>query len=154
MTLRIRIRIVSLSHSMFTHFQITAGNFHAKTALMESLVAFLTNISDKNAFFRRGAGLQKFQDMLNIVFAGSNEEYKKNVERCFKVHVDIEQQKPKQTSNVRGGWIQPKAAGLTNKSAKVVSFWCFSPNFGYVFLSIFITTDFSIVPEFTACNNC
>lgn len=101
---------------------------------MDSLVSFLTNISDKNAFFRRGAGLQKFQDMLNIIFAGSSEEYRQNVGRCFKVHVDIEQQKPKQTGNIRDGWIQPKAAALMNKSAKVVSFWCFSPNFGLVFL--------------------
>lgn len=97
---------------------------------MESLVAFLTNISDKNAFFRRGAGLQKFQDMLNIVFAGSSEEYKQTVARCFKVHIDIEQQKPKQVSTIKDGWIQPKAATLMNKSAKIVSFWCFSPNFG------------------------
>lgn len=70
--------------------------------------------------------------MLSIVFAGSSEEYRQNVSRCFKVHVDIEQQKPKQTGNVRDGWIQPKAAVLMNKSAKVVSFWCFSPNFGLV----------------------
>lgn len=98
---------------------------------MDSLIAFLTNIADKNAFFRRGAGLQKMQDMLNIVFAGSTDAYKENVKRCFKVHIDIEQQKPKQTSTVRDGWIQPKAAALMNKSAKVVSFWCFSPNFGY-----------------------
>lgn len=68
--------------------------------------------------------------MLNIVFAGSSEAYKQNVGRCFKVHVDIEQQKPKQSSSIRDGWIQPKATTLMNKSAKVVSFWCFSPNFG------------------------
>ncbi|KAJ6638998.1 Regulator of telomere elongation helicase 1 like [Pseudolycoriella hygida] len=109
---------------------ITSGNFHAKTALLDSLVGFLSNIADKNAFFRRGAGLQKLLDMLNIVFSGSSDEYKQNVGRCFKVHVDVEQQKSKPTSTVRDGWIQTKASTMMNKTAKIVSFWCFSPNFG------------------------
>lgn len=93
--------------------------------------------------------------MLNIVFAGSTEAYKQNVARCFKVHIDIEQQKPKPNSSIRDGWIQPKATTLMNKSAKVVSFWCFSPNFGYVFEDFvyFGVLDCFMTDAFSGCNN-
>lgn len=84
-----------------------------------------------NTAFRRGGALQKLQDLLVIVFSGVSKDYKEQVSKCYKVHVEAEQQSPKKVGVSKGGWIQPKAT-LKKNTAKIVSYWCFSPGFGCV----------------------
>lgn len=85
-----------------------------------------------NTAFRRGGALQKLQDLLIIVFSGMSKDYKEQISKCYKVHVEAEQQSPKKMAGTsKDGWIQPKAT-LKKTTAKIVSYWCFSPGFGYV----------------------
>ncbi|XP_058443866.1 regulator of telomere elongation helicase 1 homolog [Malaya genurostris] len=111
---------------------IKEGNYHIIAQLLENIVQYIATITEKNSFVRRGGGLQVLADALSIVFAGSGHEYRASIERCYKVHIDFEEQK-----NVRGnvrqadGWTSTKQMVPSVKSnAKKVSFWCFNPGFG------------------------
>lgn len=111
-------------------FQITDSNFSVLSKLLDSLIQFLTIATEESSAFRRGSGLQKLFDLLTIVFSSLSEDYKERVSKCYKVHVEIEQTKPQRGAVTKDGWIQPRAAAIKKTSAKVVSYWCFSPGFG------------------------
>ncbi|XP_050088654.1 regulator of telomere elongation helicase 1 homolog [Anopheles aquasalis] len=113
------------------HFSDVSG----VVSLFGAITGYLTTLSERNNFKRRGAGLQAVSDFLEIVFAGQGEEYIEAVRRCFKVYVVSEE--PKQTKRTGGkradGWIttnQPAAHASIKTSAKIVHFWCFNPGFG------------------------
>lgn len=110
--------------------QITEGNYSVLSKLLDSLIQYLTTVSEENSAFRRGSGLQKLFDLLTIVFSSISEDYKERVSKCYKVHVEIEQTKPQRGAVTKDGWYQPKAAAVKKNSAKVVNYWCFSPGFG------------------------
>lgn len=98
--------------------------------MLDTLIQFLTTVAEENSAFRRGSGFQKLQDLLLIVYSSISSDYKERVSRCYKVHVDIEQSKPKGDSG-KDGWLQPKAKqALSKKRPKLISYWCFSPGFG------------------------
>lgn len=87
-------------------------------------------MAEANSAFRRGGGLQKLHSLLTIVFSSLSADYKERVSKCYKVHVEVEETKPKGEAS-RDGWLQPKAKQmLTKNRAKVISYWCFSPGFG------------------------
>lgn len=110
--------------------QITDDNYSVLSKLLDSLIQYLTTVAEENSAFRRGSGLQKLFDLLTIVFSSISEDYKERVSKCYKVHVEIEQTKPQRGAVTKDGWIQPRAAAIKKNSAKVVSYWCFSPGFG------------------------
>lgn len=83
------------------------------------------------AMFRRGSGLQYVHEFLQIVFASSTEDLRQRMDRCYKVYIEQEQQKPVRGNRAaENGWMQTKTTTKTKSSAKTVSFWCFSPGFG------------------------
>lgn len=84
------------------------------------------------SMFRRGVGLDKVHDLLSIVFSSQAEDFRTRVGKCYKVYVEHEQPKPTRGAKTNeSGWIQPKATIAKQKStAKVISYWCFSPGFG------------------------
>uniref|UniRef100_A0A182F9Y0 Regulator of telomere elongation helicase 1 homolog n=1 Tax=Anopheles albimanus TaxID=7167 RepID=A0A182F9Y0_ANOAL len=112
------------------HFNDVTG----VVSLFAAITGYLTALSERNSFKRRGAGLQSVSDFLEIVFAGQGEEYIEAVRRCFKVYVVSEE--PKQTKRTvkrADGWIatnQPTARAPIKSCAKIVHFWCFNPGFG------------------------
>ncbi|XP_050076273.1 regulator of telomere elongation helicase 1 homolog [Anopheles maculipalpis] len=113
---------------------IKLGNVNVILQLLNSLVTYLTTTMS-NKFVRRGAGLQALADFLEVVFAGNSPEYRQSVERCFRVHIELEETKQSTKGNVKraDGWTAtkqnvPKPA--TKSTSKVINFWCFNPGFG------------------------
>lgn len=92
----------------------------------------VSDAESKSSVFRRGAGLEKINELLSIVFSSSADDFRERVGRCYKVYVETEQ--PKQTRGSKqnaDGWIQPKTTvNKIKPTAKVLSYWCFSPGFG------------------------
>lgn len=116
--------------------KITFANANGIIGKLDCLIQFLANAADSShAVFKHGAGLQYMQEFLTIVFSGSSDDFQQRVNRCYKVY--IEPEPPKQTRGAQmndSGWIKTKANIATNTKAKIISFWCFSPGFGLVFL--------------------
>lgn len=108
--------------------KFSVGNHKVIVKLVDSLVQFLTVISETTAFGKKGFGLQKLNDLLTIVFADREEDYHQRIMRCYRVHVEIEEVTTKGKEKDSGGWLSSKLVSKTQKG-KVVSYWCFSPNF-------------------------
>lgn len=100
--------------------------------LLDTLITYLaTDGQAAGAIFRRGSGLQYIHEFLQIVFASSTEDLRQRMDRCYKVYIEQEQQKPTRGKTTENGWMQTKTTTTKTKaSAKSVSFWCFSPGFG------------------------
>lgn len=114
--------------------QINQGNHQIVIDLLDKLSQFLaSNAESKSSVFRHGVGLQKLHELLVIVFSSTAEDFRERVSRCYKVYIELEQQKPTRGAKTNeGGWIQPKATSAVKTTAKSISYWCFSPGFGYV----------------------
>lgn len=96
--------------------------------LLDDLIQFLTVMSQKNGLSSRGAGLSLIMDLLAIVFASRDAQFKERVRRCYKVHVGLEEQAPQKGWKKADGWTSMTPS--VKKNAKVVSYWCFNPGFG------------------------
>ncbi|XP_055531532.1 regulator of telomere elongation helicase 1 homolog [Wyeomyia smithii] len=110
---------------------INDGNFHIIAQLIDNIIQYISTISGKNNFVRRGGGLQTLAEALSIIFAGTGAEYRESVSKCYRVHVDYEE-----TKKVRGnvhqadGWTATKQqVQSVNGNAKILNFWCFNPGF-------------------------
>uniref|UniRef100_A0A182XXV8 Regulator of telomere elongation helicase 1 homolog n=1 Tax=Anopheles stephensi TaxID=30069 RepID=A0A182XXV8_ANOST len=113
---------------------IKFGNVNVILQLLNSLIAYLTTTMSNN-FVRRGMGLQALANFLEIVFAGSGSEYSQSVEKCFRVHIELEEAKQPTKANVKraDGWTATKQnvkTPATKSNSKVINFWCFNPGFG------------------------
>uniref|UniRef100_A0A182JAL0 Regulator of telomere elongation helicase 1 homolog n=1 Tax=Anopheles atroparvus TaxID=41427 RepID=A0A182JAL0_ANOAO len=113
------------------------ANANVILQVLNSLTAYIASKSEKNNFLRRGVGLQAVSDFLEIVFSGSGPEYQQAVDKCFKVHIELDEQKnPRQQKKGSGkradGWISTKPSKMEtpDKVGRVVNFWCFNPGFG------------------------
>lgn len=105
--------------------EIKDHNQMAVITLIDNLIQYLSNAS-ASPFQRKGVGLQKIVDLLNVVFSGTTHAYKERVKMCYKVHVQIEDKKNNKKTD---SWKALKA--VTSKNAeRVISYWCFSPGFG------------------------
>lgn len=93
--------------------------------LLDRVVQFLT-VSSTSPFQRKGSGLQKFADLVKIVFSKTNFtiEHMERVKRSYKVHIKVEQPKTRPKGD---SWSTPK---IVSKAGRVLSYWCFSPGFG------------------------
>lgn len=79
---------------------------------------------------RKGNALQKFCDLIRVVFAGSSSQnYRERVKQCYKVYIQAEQTKKSSKNNP---WETKK---ITKLDGKLISYWCFSPGFGYFSIS-------------------
>lgn len=117
---------------MSNSFQITQRNVEIVIKLLDTLITYLTtNGEASGSIFRRGSGLQYIHEFLQIVFASSSEDLRQRMNRCYKVYIEQEQQKPVRGTEKNSGWINSKAVTKTKSVGKIVSFWCFSPGFGY-----------------------
>ncbi|XP_043245532.1 regulator of telomere elongation helicase 1-like [Amphibalanus amphitrite] len=106
--------------------QITHGRRAVIVEELEKVISFLTN-SATSVFSRRGNGLQKFADLIKVVFNRDTFDLKhmERVKKCYKVHVGLEQQKAgKRPRN------DPWQKAQSTADCRVLSYWCFSPGFG------------------------
>lgn len=91
------------------------------------MIALLIDKSRKHKKCPTGLGLQAIRELLQIAFASSAENLREKVNRCYKIYITEEPQKPSSS----------KSKQVHDKSLKVVNFWCFSAGFGYFFSHIF-----------------
>lgn len=66
------------------------------------------------------------------MFAGSGPQYRESIDKCYKCHIDIEEQKKVRGNTKQAdGWTATKQLVPSVKAnAKVINFWCFNPGFG------------------------
>lgn len=89
----------------------------------------------KSSAFRRGGGLDRIQELLSIVFSSSADDFHERVGKCYKVYVEYEQAKGSKGSKpAADGWHKARGTTTTTtkpkSTAKLLSYWCFSPGFG------------------------
>ncbi|XP_071521047.1 regulator of telomere elongation helicase 1 homolog [Panulirus ornatus] len=106
---------------------------HKKTIILEvldKLIQYLT-MNSASPFQRKGAGLQKFSDLIKIVFSKDtiSLQHMEFVKQCYKVHINIEEAK-KKPGGRQEGWGAPKITPVNSKLGRVISYWCFNPGFG------------------------
>ena len=97
--------------------------------LLDRVIQYLT-VSSTSPYQRRGNGLQKFADLVKIVFSKTHftAEHMERVKKSYKVHIKTEQ--PKSTKPKSDGWNAAPTPKITAKAGRVLSYWCFSPGFG------------------------
>ncbi|XP_072943690.1 regulator of telomere elongation helicase 1 homolog [Epargyreus clarus] len=106
--------------------EIRDHNQMSVIGLIENLIQYLSTAS-ASPFQKKGIGLQKIVDLLNVVFSGTTHAYKERVKLCYKVHIQIEDKKNNNKKTDGWGALKP----TNQKSAeRVLSYWCFSPGFG------------------------
>ncbi|XP_020278263.1 regulator of telomere elongation helicase 1 homolog isoform X2 [Pseudomyrmex gracilis] len=105
--------------------ELTHGKEQIVIDKLEKIILYLTTTST-SPFARKGNALQKFSDLLRTAFnsGASVARHKEKVKRCYKVHVQIEEQKKNYKTDV---WENKKT---TKTDGKLISYWCFSPGFG------------------------
>lgn len=106
---------------------MTHGKEQIVTDKLEKIISYLTTTST-SPFARKGNALQKFNDLLRTAFNNSANivRHKERVKRCYKVHIQFEEQKKNYKNDV---WESKKP---TKTDGKLISYWCFSPGFGYI----------------------
>lgn len=91
---------------------------------LDKIILYLTTVST-SPFGKRGNALQKFCDLLRVVFAGSGiHRYRERIKQCYKVYIQVEP--PKRNAKI-DLWENKK---ITKSDGKLISYWCFSPGFG------------------------
>lgn len=110
---------------LLANAEIKDHNQMSVITLIDNLIQYLSTAS-ASPFQRKGVGLQKIVDLLNVVFSGTTQAYKERVKLCYKVHVQIEDKKNAKKTD---GWGALKVAN-SKTSERVLSYWCFSPGFG------------------------
>lgn len=109
---------------------------HQKKAIilevLDKLILYLTTNS-ASPFQRKGAGLQKFADLLRVVYSKDNftMAHRLFIEHCYKVHVAPEEPKKNWKAGGKDGWgKKQETTPITAKTGRVISYWCFNPGFG------------------------
>ncbi|CAL4105445.1 unnamed protein product, partial [Meganyctiphanes norvegica] len=109
---------------------------HQKKAIilevLDKLILYLTTNS-ASPFQRKGVGLQKFSDLLRVVYSKDNftMEHRLFIEQCYKVHVAPEDPKKNWKGGGKDGWgKKQETTPINTKTGRVVSYWCFNPGFG------------------------
>lgn len=103
--------------------------------IIESMLEFLTNASAGKVFARKGFGLLKLSEFLGVIYGSMTQnvqEWKRNMEIGYRLHVEIEEPKKKWNDKSSGdGWQSTSSMQSTlNNNAKVLNYWCFNPGFG------------------------
>nr|XP_031839039.1 regulator of telomere elongation helicase 1 homolog isoform X1 [Nomia melanderi] len=104
--------------------QITHGKEQLVIEKLEKIVLYLTTTST-SPFARKGNALQKFSDLLRVVFNNGNSiRYREKIKQCYKVYIQVEEQKK---NNKKDVWETKKK--VPKNEGKIISYWCFSPGF-------------------------
>lgn len=108
---------------------LTPGKKDVILELLDKVIQYLT-VSSTSPYQRKGNGLQKFADLVKIVFSKSHFTVKhmERVKKSYKVHIKVEQ--PRNNNNKADPWGLSGTTKTNTKAGRVLSYWCFSPGFG------------------------
>lgn len=112
---------------------LSPGKKEIISELLDRVIQYLT-VSSTSPYQRKGNGLQKFADLVKIVFSKTNfsVEHMERVKKSYKVHIKVEQ--PKKPKSDSWGATTTK---INAKAGRVLSYWCFSPGFGKISFGFF-----------------
>ncbi|XP_029968849.1 regulator of telomere elongation helicase 1 [Salarias fasciatus] len=103
--------------------------YSSKAAVSEALEQIIGHLAGQTGIFHNTGGLQKLNEMIQLVFCGEAAEKDKQLlmqtnTAYFKVHIhqDNSSNRRKQSADV---W----ASSSSKKQGNVLSYWCFSPGF-------------------------
>ncbi|XP_054004616.1 regulator of telomere elongation helicase 1 homolog [Hylaeus anthracinus] len=104
--------------------QLTHGKEQLVIEKLDKIILYLTTTST-SPFARKGNALQKFSDLLRVVFSNASSlYYREKIKQCYKVYVQLEETKKNYKHDI---W-ETKKTTLKNEG-KMISYWCFSPGF-------------------------
>lgn len=113
---------------------ITHISYPMLKQLMDALILYLTQSSSGSVFGRKGVGLMKILEVIDTAFGGLGvrdiETYKKEMEKGYRVHVELEPEKKKSDNNTSVWLSSSSAQPKLNKKPKIINYWCFAPGFG------------------------
>ncbi|XP_045480526.1 regulator of telomere elongation helicase 1 homolog [Harmonia axyridis] len=101
---------------------IKCENHQIIIALLEKLVEFLNIAAEEGPFKRKGNALKLMEEALRVIYMDNSVKFKERVDKCYKVHIIVEEPKKKEGSS----WFTKSS----KDSCRVLSYWCFSPGFG------------------------
>ncbi|XP_070556036.1 LOW QUALITY PROTEIN: regulator of telomere elongation helicase 1-like [Ptychodera flava] len=118
----------SFIYELLTKAQITFETYTQAVDLIEKIISHLTN--NPSAVFSKTSGLQKFSDIMKIVFnsdsGGGSALQMAMMTKYYRVHIHVEDfNKRKQPRTDLDIKCQPD----NSKSGKTLSCWCFCPGF-------------------------
>ncbi|XP_041483809.1 regulator of telomere elongation helicase 1-like isoform X1 [Lytechinus variegatus] len=120
----------SFIFEFFSQVNINAETKNELMQLLEKMISHLTNSS--TVFHNKAAGLQKFYDIITIVFNRDGPEGDRRSQisasqmtRYYKVHIRTTEATQKKTGKL-DLWA---TSGKPKKKGFVLSYWCFSPGF-------------------------
>ncbi|XP_033216064.1 regulator of telomere elongation helicase 1 homolog [Belonocnema kinseyi] len=104
---------------------LTHGKEQLVIEKLDKIIQYLSTTST-SPFARKGNALQKFNDLLRVAFVGgaSTQKHRERIKQCYKVYVQMEEQKK---GSKKDGW---EKKIITKSEGKLISYWCFSPGFG------------------------
>ncbi|XP_072170315.1 regulator of telomere elongation helicase 1-like [Diadema setosum] len=120
----------SFIYEFFSKVNINSETKNELMQLLEKMIAHLTNSS--TFFHNKAAGLQKFYDILTIVFSrdgpGTNpgQIMPSQMTKYYKVHIRNAESKQKKGERMD---LWTSAANKSKKKGFILSYWCFSPGF-------------------------
>lgn len=119
---------------LLTAANITHVSYPMIKQLMDALILYLTQSTAGSMFGRKGSGLMKMLEVFDTAYGSmgvnSYETYKAQMEKGYRVHVEIEPEKKKNDGNTTGLWLSTSAQSKLSKSPKIINYWCFAPGFG------------------------
>ncbi|XP_012273616.1 regulator of telomere elongation helicase 1 homolog isoform X2 [Orussus abietinus] len=106
--------------------ELTHGKEQLVIDKLDKIIVYLS-ATGTSPFSRRGTGLQKFSDLLRIVFNSGKGalKHREDVKRCYKVYIQPEDAKKNQKTD---SWESKKI--VKTSEGKLICYWCFSPGFG------------------------
>ncbi|GLH00003.1 Regulator of telomere elongation helicase 1 homolog [Gryllus bimaculatus] len=101
---------------------LTPGKRNLVIEALNKIVTYLST-TGSSPFQRKGSALQKFTDLMSLVFRYEQDcpSYTEQLKISYKVHVSMDEDNKKKANS----WSVSRAP-----QGKIVNFWCFSPQFG------------------------
>ncbi|XP_028309281.1 regulator of telomere elongation helicase 1 [Gouania willdenowi] len=104
--------------------------YNNKAAISEALEQIMGCLAGKHGIFHNASGLQKLNDIIQLVFCGDQTE-KDNTQQIsnaalFKVHIHKDNSNHKRNPSTD---LWASSSSSSNKQGNILSYWCFSPGF-------------------------
>lgn len=118
---------------LLSEAKITHETFEMIIRLIDGVLEFLTKATAGKIFARKGIGLSKVSELLGVVYGTMTQDvntWKQTMERGYRLHIEIEEQKTKRGAGGGDGWSSTSLQTTINNNAKVLNYWCFNPGFG------------------------
>lgn len=113
---------------------ITQQTYPMIVKLIDTFIQFLQEAAAGKVFGRKGVGLAKMNEFLNVVYGSMTTDvqaWRQTMEKGYRLHVEVEEPKKKWGgAKSSDGWMNTSNQSTLSSSAKILNYWCFNPGFG------------------------